>query len=60
MFNNGENINQRKLAEMLNLSVNKINSFNKVKQAVILGAGGKGDFGKPAGFLELEEFRIID
>ena len=41
------------------LSIHK-HKFHKVKQAVILGAGGKGDFGKPAGFLELEEFRIID
>ena len=111
IINDEDNISQRRLAEMLNISLGKINSllkelltkeyivkididkrnvkyelteagiallensldkvkstklsihkhkFHKVKQAVILGAGGKGDFGKPAGFLELEEFRIID
>ncbi|MGG5460747.1 phosphotransferase [Clostridium sp. B9] len=41
------------------LSIHK-DKFYKVKEAVILGAGGKGSFGKPAGFLEIEEFRIID
>ena len=111
IINDEDNISQRRLAEMLNISLGKINSllkelltkeyivkididkrnvkyelteagiallensldkvkstklsihkhkYHKVKQAVILGAGGKGDFGKPAGFLELEEFRIID
>lgn len=41
------------------LAIHK-DKFYKVKQAVILGAGGKGSFGKPAGFLEIEEFKIID
>ena len=41
------------------LSLHK-DSKHKIKEAVILGAGGKGEFGKPAGFLEFENFRIID
>lgn len=41
------------------LAIHK-DKFYKVKQAVILGAGGKGSFGKPVGFLEIEEFKIID
>ncbi|WEV22661.1 hypothetical protein [Clostridium perfringens] len=41
------------------LSIHK-HKYHKVKQAIILGAVGKSDFGKPAVFLELEEFRIID
>lgn len=111
ILNNEENISQRKLADMVGISVGKVNAllkellvreyiiknyidkktfkyelteagvallesslnqikntklsihkgkFYKVKEAVILGAGGKGNFGKPAGFLEIEEFRIID
>lgn len=34
--------------------------IHKIKEAVILGVGNKYDFGKLVGFLELEEFRIID
>ncbi len=111
ILNNEENISQRKLADMVGISLGKVNTilkellekeyiiksyidkktfkyeltkagvallenslnqikntklsihkgkFYKVKEAVILGAGGKGDFGKPAGFLEIEEFRVID
>lgn len=54
---------------LLESSLNKIKStklsihkdkHHKVKKAVILGAGSKGDFGMPAGFLEIEEYRIID
>ena len=31
-----------------------------VKQAVILAAGRADDFGKPVGFLEIEDFKLID
>lgn len=49
---------------LADLSKKKLNlheeGFKKVKQAVILGAGEKKDFGKPVGFLTLEDTTIIE
>lgn len=36
------------------------NTLGNVKQAVILGAGERKEFGVPAGFLELKDERVID
>ena len=51
-----ENIKRNSLKK-LNLHYE---NFQEVKQAVILAAGEKKEFGKPVGFLELEEKTLIE